>query len=157
MNYHHHFTCCLHTVNAMIRSQGCQGCVSSYQNSFIGVPQGTILMPLLWNIFINDLTPATSHVKKFRWYNGLSQYKQEQRYGNCVYCKHCNAATVYRSLIGSYHLRCRLVQRQLDASQYHKVINHHIHPQEINIRWGQWRIWGWALGAQAPPPLWCNF
>ena len=40
-----------------------EGCVSSYKNQFIGVLQCTILGPLLWEIFINDLTPATSHVK----------------------------------------------------------------------------------------------
>ena len=40
-----------------------QGCVSSYQKSFIGAPQSTILWPLLWKIFINDLTPATNNLK----------------------------------------------------------------------------------------------
>jgi hypothetical protein len=36
---------------------------SSYQPCHIGVPQGTIMGPILWNTFIDDLTPDADFVK----------------------------------------------------------------------------------------------
>ena len=39
------------------------GVHSDYKSCFIGVPQGTILGPVLWNIFIDDLAPAVNFVK----------------------------------------------------------------------------------------------
>lgn len=40
-----------------------QGQCSSYKPSYIGVPQGTIMGPILWNIFISNLTPNIDHIK----------------------------------------------------------------------------------------------
>ena len=40
-----------------------QGKLSKLKPSRIGVPQGTILGPLLWNVFVNDLEPNTNHIK----------------------------------------------------------------------------------------------
>ena len=39
------------------------GHLSSYLQTWIGLPQGTILWPLFWNAYINDLTPATNYIK----------------------------------------------------------------------------------------------
>ena len=39
------------------------GTLSSYKHSTIGVPQGTIMGPLLWNAFVHDLSPNIRHVK----------------------------------------------------------------------------------------------
>ena len=40
-----------------------QNLCSVYRCCHIGVPQGTILGPLLWNAFVYDLKPAISHIK----------------------------------------------------------------------------------------------
>ena len=40
-----------------------QGYSSDYQSSRVGVPQGTILGPLLWNSFIDDLNPPVATLK----------------------------------------------------------------------------------------------
>ena len=39
------------------------GFTSAYRPSYIGVPQGTIMGPVLWNIFVNTLKPDLAHVK----------------------------------------------------------------------------------------------
>ena len=36
---------------------------SSYQNVKIGVPQGTLLGPILWNIFVDSLKPQARYIK----------------------------------------------------------------------------------------------
>ena len=111
-----------------------QGCVSSYQNSFRDASRYNP-----WATFVEHFHqwshPCHQPCEICRWYNTISQFLQEKVYGNCVYCKHWNAATVERSLTGSYHLCSTLEQQQSNASQYHKVINHHIQPQEVNICW----------------------
>ena len=125
-----------------------QGCVSSYQKSFIG--GSSKYNPL--TTFVEDFHqwshPCHQQSEIPRWHNCLSQYLHEQWYGNCIYGKQCNAETVDRSLTGCYDICCRLEQWQSDASQYHKVINRHIHPQEINIRWGNNNIWSAFDGMQ---------
>ena len=40
-----------------------RGCMSPFKDIAIGVPRGTVLGPLLWNIFINDFRPSIAHVK----------------------------------------------------------------------------------------------
>ena len=37
--------------------------LSDYYPCRIGVPQGTIMGPILWNIFVHDLVPAIGHIK----------------------------------------------------------------------------------------------
>ena len=109
---------------------------------YIGVPESTILRPLLWYIFNNDLSPATSHVKyadDATLYHSIYMYKNSAMVAVST-ANLQRSATVDRSVLGSYHLCCRLEQRQSDASQYHKVIIHLIHPQEVNICRGQYII-----------------
>ena len=40
-----------------------QDSISQLRSSKIGVPQGTILGPLLWNVFVSDLSPLIKHIK----------------------------------------------------------------------------------------------
>ena len=59
----------------------------------IGVPQGTVLGPLLWNAFINDLSPRTPHLK---YADDTNLYRSQSK-PNCV-LTNCTAHRAFVSI-----------------------------------------------------------
>lgn len=88
------------------------GCMSKYVNITSGIPQGSHLGPLLFSLFINDITDCFLHTKFSLYADDLKIYKKITCLNDCIdlqsdldrlinYC-HCNR--LFLNINKCYHI-----------------------------------------------------
>ena len=95
-----------------------KGCMSSFKDINVGVPQGTVLGPILWNLFISDFSPSVDHVK---YADDITLYYPTKK-GDCeVHDSTAHHANI--SYPGMNHLQQALDYTSNYCKENHLIIN----------------------------------